>query len=53
MRAENKLLAAQEIVKALTIQLRIADQKLTTIEDLIGDIRARMHVRGLKWNQSG
>jgi hypothetical protein len=44
---ENQLLAAQQLVIALTRQLRLADEKLTTLEDLIGDLRTRMRKRGL------
>ena len=46
-RAENQLFAAQQNVGALTTELRIADEKLTTIEDLIGEVRTRMQTRGL------
>ena len=47
MRLENQLLAAQQTINALTAQLGIADKKLTTLEDLIGEVRTRMHARGL------
>ena len=46
-RAENQLFAAQQIVSALTTQLRVADEKLGVIEDLVGEVRTRMHRRGL------
>lgn len=46
-RTENQLVAAQQTVAALAAQLRMADQKLVTIEDLIGEVRVRMHTRGL------
>ena len=46
-RAENQLFAAQQNVSALATELRIADEKLTTIEDLIGEVRTRMQTRGL------
>lgn len=46
-RAENQLYAAQLTVTALTKQLRVADEKLTTIEDVVGEIRTRMHRCGL------
>ena len=47
MRLENQLLAAQQTINALTAQLGIADKKLTTLEDLIGEVHTRMHARGL------
>ena len=46
-RTENQLYAAQQAVTALTIQLRIDDEKLTSLEDLIGELRTRMQRRGL------
>ena len=46
-RLENQILAAQQTITALKTQLGIADKKLTTIEDLIGEVRTRMHSRGL------
>ena len=46
-RTENQLFAAQQNVNTLTTQLRIADEKLITIEDLIGEVRTRMQSRGL------
>ena len=46
-RTENQLFAAKQVVTALSTQLWIADEKLTTIEDLIGEVRMRMHTRGL------
>ena len=47
MRVENLLLAAQQTVIALATQLQMADKKLRTIEDLIGEVRTRMYARGL------
>jgi hypothetical protein len=47
---ENQLLATQQTILVLTAQLRIADEKLTTVEDLVGEVRARMHTRGLATN---
>ena len=47
-RAENQLLAAKQLVTALTRQLRIADEKLTSVEDFIGEVRVRMRMRGLQ-----
>lgn len=47
LRAENHLLAAQQNVVAMTAQLRMANEKLTTMEDLIGEVRTRMYKRGL------
>ena len=46
-RLENQILAAQQTIHALTTQLGIADKKLTSLEDLIGEVRTRMHARGL------
>lgn len=46
-RVENQLLAAQQLVNVLASQLRIHDERLASIEDLIGEVRARMHTRGL------
>ena len=51
-RTENQLFAAKQVVTALSTQLRIADEKLTTIEDLIGEVRTRMHTRGLATHPS-
>ena len=47
IRTENQLLAAQQLVIALKRQLWLADEKLTTVEELIGDLRTRMRMRGL------
>ena len=47
IRTENQLLAAQQLVIALKRQLRLADEKLTTVEELIGDLRTRMCMCGL------
>ena len=44
---ENQLLAAQQTIVVLTAQLWIADEKLTTVEDLVGEVRAKMHTQGL------
>ena len=46
-RKENQLLAAQQTIVTLTAELRIADEKLITIEDIVGEVRARMNKRGL------
>lgn len=46
-RVENQLLAVQQIANALSSQLRIADEKLTSLEDLIGEMRVRMEKRGI------
>ena len=46
-RAENQLYAAQQSVSALETELRIADEKLNIVEDLVGEVRTRMHRRGL------
>ena len=46
-RAENQLYAAQQAVTALSTELRMADEKLNVIEDLVGEVRVRMHRRGL------
>ena len=46
-RTENQLYAAQQAVSALTIQLRIANEKLNTIDDVVGEVRNRMQRRGL------
>ena len=48
MRAENQLFAAQQTVIALSSQLRMAEEKLVSIEDLIGEVGMRMYKRGLK-----
>jgi hypothetical protein len=48
MKAENLLLAAQQTVVALSFQLRMAEQRLTCLEDLIGEVRVRMYHRGLE-----
>lgn len=45
-RLENQLLAAQQTILALTAELGIADKKLTTLEDLIGEVCTRMHSVG-------
>jgi len=50
-RLENQLLAAQQTVHALKTQLGIADQKLVSLEDLIGEVRTRMQNRGLHTRQ--
>ena len=47
MRTKNLLFAAQQTVSALTTQLHIVDEKLSTIEDLIGEVRTRMYLHGL------
>jgi len=47
MRLENQILAAQQTLHALTTELGIADQKLASFEDLIGEVRMRMQSRGL------
>ena len=39
MRAENQLFAAQQTVIALSSQLPMAEQRLVSIEDLIGEVR--------------
>ena len=49
-RLENQLLAAQQTISTLTTELGIADQRLTTVEDLIGEVRHRMQARGLSTN---
>lgn len=46
-RTENQLFAAQQTVTALSTELRMADEKLSIMEDLIGEVRIRMHRRGL------
>ena len=46
-RTENQLFAAQQTVRALSTQLRIADEKLVIMEDLVGEVRTRMHRCGL------
>ena len=46
-RLENQLLAAQQTISTLTTELGIADKRLTTVEDLIGEVRHRMQARGL------
>ncbi|KAF9784418.1 hypothetical protein BJ322DRAFT_1109131 [Thelephora terrestris] len=46
-RAENQLLAAQQLVNALARQLRLADERLISLEDLIAEVRVRMRMRGL------
>ena len=46
-RTENQLFAAQQTITALTTQLRIADKRLSTIEDLVGEVRTRMQSHGL------
>ena len=46
-RTENQLFAAQQTVSAFSTQLRIADEKLVIMEDLVGEVRTRMHMRGL------
>ena len=46
-RAENGLLTAQQMLHVMQVQLHIADKKLVTVEDLIGEIRTRMRDRGL------
>lgn len=48
MRAENLLHAAQQTITALTAQLRVAQDKLTSIEDLIGEVRTRLYTRGIE-----
>ena len=47
IRTENQLFAAQQTITALTTQLRIADKRLSTIEDLVGEVRTRMQSCGL------
>ena len=47
VRTENQLFAAQQAVTALSAQLRMADEKLNIIEELVGEVRVRMHRRGL------
>jgi hypothetical protein len=46
--AENLLEAAQQTVIALTTQVRIANERLETIEDFIGDVRTRLYMRGIE-----
>jgi len=47
MRLENQLLAAQQTIHTVTSELGVADQKLANFEDLIGEVRTRMHSCGL------
>ena len=37
-RTENQLYAAQQAVTALLTELRMADEKLNVIEDLVGEV---------------
>ena len=46
-RTENQLFAAQQTITALTTQLHIANERLSTIEDLVGEVRTRMQSHGL------
>ena len=46
-RTENQLFAAQQTVTALSTELQMADEKLSVMEDIIGEVRIRMHRRGL------
>ena len=51
MKTENMLLAAQQTVVTLTAQLHTSEEKLTSIEDLIGELRTRMYMHGLESHQ--
>ena len=46
-RTENQLYAAQQAVTALSTQLRMADEKLNIVEELVGEVQVRMLRRGL------